>query len=153
VFDHINSVRPPCADTTAAGFVPPVAHIPDSRYVSASTQLQVDCNVNIAAPFYEDHSGAQQYHGYLDQGYRSPVLDSAHYPSSSYISSNGGHADILAGATEGWLEDATAHLDGFGNVIPGTTAPDHDQQAASSLNDVLQQMAGDDYLWEQFSCW
>ncbi|KAG0622980.1 hypothetical protein M758_3G138900 [Ceratodon purpureus] len=144
VFDH-NSARLPGTDAT------PVPHIPDSRYVSASalSTQQVNCNVNTAT-FYEGHSGAQPY-DYLAQGYRSPV-DSAHYPSSSYISSNGGNADILVGATEGWVEDATAHFDSFGNGILGT-APDHDHQAASSLNDVLEQMAGDDYLWEQFPCW
>ena len=148
VFNH-NSVRLPGADATVAGFVPPVSHIPDSRYVSASalSAQQMICNVS-TAPFYEGHSGAQPY-DYVAQSYRSSV-DSAHYPGSSYSLSNGGNADILAGATEGWVDDATAHFDSFGGGIIGT-APDHDQQIASSLNDVLEQMAGDDYLWEQFA--
>lgn len=149
VFDHNMVQLPGGADATVAGFVPPDSHIPDSRYVpiSALSIQQVLCNIN-TTPFYE--SNGQPYN-YLAQGYRSPV-DSTHYPSSSYISSNGGNADILAGATEGWVEDVTAQFDSFENGTIGA-APNHDQQAASSLNDVLEQMAGDDYLWDQFPTW
>jgi len=130
----------PGADASVAGFV---SHIPDSRYVSPSDQ-----QVNMV-PHYEEQPYAlpRPNYGsdYVAQEYKGPVVDSVFYTAASH----GGSADILEGPTEGWAADAASLFDSF---TPGVGL-DANQQPATSLEKVLEQMAGDDYLWEQFPSW
>lgn len=60
-------------------------------------------------------------------------------------------ADILAGPIEGLEVDAVAQFDYFAITgIGAVESPGASWQATPSLNDVLEQMARDDFLWEQY---
>ncbi|XP_024358527.1 uncharacterized protein [Physcomitrium patens] len=131
-------------DSAVPGFVSSVPHIPDSRYVPASALSDVNM-----APVYEDQSSLQALavqrpsviisSDYVAQSYSSPVDSAAHI------------ADILAGPIEGLEVDAVAQFDYFAITgIGAVESPGASWQATPSLNDVLEQMARDDFLWEQY---
>ena len=92
----------------------------------------------------------------------SPV-NSAHTASASHTAhtaSSSHTVDILALPIEGWARGrgirpwevhGAEEFDAFAaGISDGVPSP---EQGPTSLNDVLQQMAGDDYLWEQFPGW
>lgn len=134
---------PGVANTSVAEFVS------DSRYVSALSDLQVKQYEDQGSSQSSSSSYAANYASseYVAQDYRSPVVDYAG------AGSGGGPivADILAGpiATEGWAADM------FDTFSAGGVGADshHQSGGVTSLEKVLEQMAGDDYLWEQFPCW
>lgn len=152
------------ADSTSVAAGSFVFQFLDSfRYVSASAlSEQPVCNVKMSS-----HSQCEEFQdsSQLSFAVPSPNFGSARfdYVAQEYMNSsnrfgnaasNGGgsvvpNADVLAGPiTEGWVADAAALFDEFtaGN-------PDPNLQADTSLEKVLEQMAGDDYLWEQFPSW
>jgi hypothetical protein len=137
-------LRPPGAGATVPDAVSAAPPVPDSRYVPASALRDQDVNMGLSSS-----SQPQAVHkpsmivGANDvaQRFRSPVNSA----SSSHP------VDILAGPIEGWEVDAAVDFDAFAAGIGDVDASP--QRVVASLNDVVQQMAGDDYLWEQFPGW
>ena len=153
--------------------------VSESRYVSAgafSVQQQQACHVNLqpcygVPPLCSEPSSqhldmkniGQEYGSNpIAQEYCHPIMHPiVHPPQYSTTSSrfnlyHHGEAidDTVAGHTEGWVVDATAAP--FGTFPSGISAVveslgDGQQAGISpSLNEVLESMAGDDYLWEQY---
>lgn len=131
--------------------------IPDRRYVSASPLR--DQQVSSIDRLSEDHTSAQPHRSSVVTGSDFVAQDSrAHMDSvqnassSSHELSHRGTVDILAGPIEGWELDAAAPFDD--SFAAGILAGGSPERGSTSLNDVIQQMAADDYLWEPFhSSW
>jgi len=145
--------------------MPPV--VSESRYVSAgafSVQQQQACHVNLqprysVPPLCSEPSSQHLDMKNIGQEYGSnPIVHPPQYSttSSRFNLYHHGEAidDTVAGHTEGWVVDATAAP--FGTFPSGISAVvdslgDGQQAGISpSLNEVLESMAGDDYLWEQY---
>ncbi|KAG0553558.1 hypothetical protein KC19_12G020500 [Ceratodon purpureus] len=145
----VSVLQPPGADAAVQDFVSPAPPSPDRRYVLASTLRDLeasDVNMDLSTSYPEAIHKPSIIPGadYVAQRFVSPV-NSAQNASSSHT------VDILAGPIEGWEVDAAVEFDAFAAGISDVgTSPD---QVTTSLNDVLQQMAGDDYLWGQFPGW
>lgn len=82
---------------------------------------------------------------YVAQRFISSPVNSAETGSLSHT------VDILAGPIQGWEVDPAVEFNAFAAGI--SDEGPSPEQVTTSLNDVLHQMAGDDYLWEQFPGW
>lgn len=158
---------------------PVVSHhvVSESRYVSAgafSAQQQQACQVDLqpcysdcnilplcSDPTFQHLKNIGQEYGsnpIIAQEYCHPIVHNPQYssPSSRFNPYHHGGAidDTVAGHTEGWAVDATAAPFGtFPSGISMVVESLGDGQQAGispSLNDVLESMAGEDYLWEQY---
>jgi len=89
---------------------------------------------------------SEQFHGSSAeaaiQDFKSPVVGLGY--------GAGAGADVVAGPTEGWVADAGVGDSLFDSFTTSVIGPD---SRPTSLEKVLEQMAGDDYLWEQFPPW
>lgn len=86
---------------------------------------------------------SEQFHGSTEasQDFKSGVVG---------LDFGGAGADVVAGPTEGWVADAGVEDSLFDSFTTSVVGPD---SRPTSLEKVLEQMAGDDFLWEQFPPW
>lgn len=112
----------------------------DQSYVPIQQQDQPDPNGGYVS---DSRYVSEQFHGSTEasQDFKSGVVG---------LDFGGAGADVVAGPTEGWVADAGVGDSLFDSFTTSVVGPD---SRPTSLEKVLEQMAGDDYLWEQFPPW